>query len=44
MNDFICNQYNVQAAGKDDHVNANKLYDMAAAGGTGANDLESKAF
>ena len=29
----IANQYNMEAAGKDAHVNANQLYDMPAAGG-----------
>ena len=33
------NQYNIQAAGKDDHVNANQLNDMVGAGGK-RNDLE----
>jgi len=33
------NQYNIQAAGKDDHVNANQLDDIVGAGGT-RNDLK----
>jgi len=33
------NQYNIQAAGKDDHINENQLNDMVVAGGT-RNDLE----
>jgi len=41
MNDFLCKS--VQAAGKDDHVNANQLNDMVGAGGT-RNDLEQTPF
>jgi len=37
------NQYNVQAAGKNHHVNTNQLYDMAGAGDV-ENDLERKPF
>jgi len=28
MNDFLCKSVNIQAAGKDDHVNANQLNNM----------------
>jgi len=38
MNDFLCKSVGlcrpIQAGGKDVHVNANQLYDMAGAGGT----------
>jgi len=41
MNDFFyANQYNNQATEKDDHADADHLYDTAEAGGW--NDLQSK--
>ena len=37
------NQYSIQAAGTDDHVNASQFNDMVGAGGT-RNDLEHTPF
>jgi len=37
------NQYDIQAARKNDHVNANQLHDMVG-GGDVEDDLERKPF
>jgi len=41
MNNFYANQYNIQATEKNDHTNANHLYNVAGADDK-ENDLWSK--
>jgi len=44
VNDFYANQYNMQAAGKNDHTNANHLCDTAGADDEGNGSQNSPPF